>query len=217
MHFEILVEDASGKIIIDNIMDKLCSNLGGSITHRTISYKGIGRLPKNLEREIDPSRKVLLDKLPQIIRGYGKSLPKEAALVVVVDCDKKDCRNFKQELSRILDACIIKPRTIFCIAIEEIEAWLLGDRQALMQAYPNARKSVLDRYVQDSICDTWEMLANAIYSGRAKGLRSKGYPDIGIVKCEWAEKISPYMNIENNQSPSFQYFIRKIRELVRPA
>jgi len=48
----------------------------------------------------------------------------------------------------------------------------------------------------------------------SKGLKKKGYPEIGIRKCEWAEKVSPNMNIRNNSSSSFQHFVNKITEFA---
>ena len=55
---------------------------------------------------------------------------------------------------------------VFCIAIKEMEAWLLGDLNAIEAAYPQVRKTYIRSYTQDGICDTWEVLANMIYPGR---------------------------------------------------
>ena len=50
MHFEILAEDASGKIALESIMQKVLGPSGGNHTYKIISYKGIGRIPQNLKR-----------------------------------------------------------------------------------------------------------------------------------------------------------------------
>jgi len=42
---------------------------------------------------------------------------------------------------------------------------------AIKAAYPRARASVLSKYVQDSICGTWEMLADAVLTGGSKALK----------------------------------------------
>jgi hypothetical protein len=110
-----------------------------------------------------------------------------AAVIVVVDLDEKDCKTFKQELLDVLNLCLVAPTTLFRIAIEEGEAWLLGDRNAVVTAYPKARINVLDNYDQDSICGTWELLADAIYPGGSIALRKAGYPITGKAKCEWPE------------------------------
>lgn len=166
MHFEILVEDASGKIALGFILEKILGPSGQDHTYKIFSYKGIGRIPKNLRGTADPRKRILLDRLPSLLRGYGKSLRNfPSAVVVVVDLDDKDCLIFKQEMLDILNACNPAPTTLFRIAIEEGEAWMLGDPDAVRAAYPRAKDQVLNAYVQDSICGTWEKLADAVYPG----------------------------------------------------
>ena len=156
MHFEILVEDASGKIVLESAMGKILDQIGQDHTYKIFSYKGIGRMPKDLRGATDPQKRILLDRLPRLLRGYGKSLKDSpAAVVVVVDLDDKDCLVFKQEMLDILDTCNPQPLTLFRIAIEEGEAWLLGDRNAVKSAYPRAKDQILNAYHQDSICGTW--------------------------------------------------------------
>ena len=185
------------------------------------AYRGIGRLPKDLRTVEDRQNRLLLNQLPRILRGYGRSLTDSSAVIVVVDLDKRDCMAFKQELLAVLSKCNPSPRTLFRIAIEESEAWLLGDRDALKSAYPKARDSVLDGYVQDSMCGTWEVLADAIHAGGSKRLRQAGYPVAGQAKCEWARAIAPHINVDQNQSKSFQVFRDGVRSLagieLRPA
>ena len=135
----------------------------------------------------------------------------------VVDADDKDCMAFKQELIGVLNACNPRPQTLFRIAIEEGEAWLLGDRAAVKSAYPNAKDAVLNSYVQDSICGTWELLADAVYSGGSKLLKKMGYPAAGVAKWDWAGKIAPHLDIDSNGSKSFQVFrdgVRKLAEAI---
>jgi hypothetical protein len=122
---------------------------------------------------------------------------------------------FKQELLDVLEACNPAPTAMFRIAIEEMEAWLLGDRNAILTAYPKARQRVLNGYQQDSICGTWELLADAIHKGGAKALKRKGWPAPGVEKCEWAGKIGPLLGVERNRSTSFQVFRDGVRELAR--
>ena len=73
---------------------------------------------------------------------------------------------------------------------------------------------MLTEYQQDSVCGTWETLANVIYPGGAKKLKALGYPRIGEIKCEWAKKITPHIDIDGNRSPSFQKFCEGIRRLA---
>ena len=67
MHFEILVEDQSGKRALDLLVPKIVAK---PHTFRVISYRGIGHLPRNLRREIDPGKRLLLNQLPRLLRGY---------------------------------------------------------------------------------------------------------------------------------------------------
>lgn len=218
MHFEIYVEDLSGKKALDILMPKI---IGDGHTFEVFGYKGIGRkIPENLRNQTDPSKRVLLNRLPQLLRGRGRthaaySTLYSAAVIVVCDLDGECLKTFRQKLYAVLDACNPKPETRFCIAVEECEAWLLGDISAIKNAYPKVKDDVLKRYRQDSICGTWEILADALFKGGLKALKSQGYPAIGIEKSSWAENIAPHMDIDNNASPSFQYFLKKIRELIQ--
>ena len=218
MYFEILVEDKSGSIALDCIMEKILGANGSDHSWRIIGYKGIGRIPKNLRGVTDRSKRILLDQLPRLLRGYGLSLDKiglPAAVVVVVDLDDRDCMTFKQELLDVLNACDPRPRTLFRIAIEESEAWLLGDRDAVKAAYPGAKDSVLNGYVQDSICGTWEVLADAVHPGGSARLRESGYPATGAAKCVWAANIAPHLDVDGNRSRSFQVFRDGVKALAR--
>jgi hypothetical protein len=214
VHFEVLVEDKSGAIVVEALLKKIFGFTATDFTYRIHPYKGIGRLPKDLRGRTDPQKRILLDRLPQILQGYGRSLQISDAVLVVVDLDNSDCIQLKRELISILEQCHPKPNALFRIAIEEIESWFLGDLGALKKAYPHATNSVLNTYSQDSICGTWEKMADAVYFGGSAKLKPLGYPLIGEVKCDWARKISPHMDIDNNGSKSFQVFCSGVRRLA---
>ena len=215
MHFEVLSEDPSGSIALGYILEKI---LGANYTEhswRMHPFRGKGRLPNNLYEAPSPKNQQLLNNLPSLLRGLGKSLDESTSVVVVVvDLDDDDCLKFKQDLLDVLNTCNPRPRTLFRIAIEESESWLLGDRPAIKAAYPNARDAVLNDYAQDSICGTWEVLADAVHQGGAARLRQLGFPADGEAKCDWARNIAPHIDIEINQSKSFQVFRDGIRSLA---
>lgn len=202
MHIEILVEDASGEKLLKAVLPKLLGEQGNPHTWRVHSYKGIGRIPKNLKPGTDANKRILLDRLPSALRGYGKT-PGIDAVVVVVDLDRRNCEEFLAELKALAAACNPVPNTMFRLAIEEMEAWYFGDRQALTTAYPKAKVDVLNRYAQDSVCGTWELLADAIHPGGSAVIKKAGWPLPGQIKCEWAEKIGPLLEPDRNVSPSF--------------
>ncbi|MGC0268596.1 hypothetical protein ACPROK_03305 [Glutamicibacter soli] len=217
MHIDILSEDVSGKTALEILVPKIIDlNVHTFTIH---SYKGIGKLPKKLGSNGKASHRILLDQLPRILQGFGrthegwgKSFP--AAVVLVCDLDNRVLSDFVDELKSLLKQCSPAPLTVFCIAIEEGEAWLLGDIDAIMKAYPSADKNVLLSYQNDSICGTWETLADAVHVGGAANLKKQGFPASGKAKHEWAKTIAPHLDVEENRSPSFQYFRRKLNSLV---
>jgi hypothetical protein len=216
MHFEILVEDRSGKVALDILVPKI---IGEDHTSAVYAYKGVGRIPKNMKDTEDASKRILLDNLPKLLKGYGRAFagyPEDypAVVVLVCDLDWRCLHEFRHELIGILTFCSPKPETRFCFAIEEGEAWFLGDLNAIRVAYPKAKEKVLRSYENDSICGTWEKLADAVYPGSSHALSAKGWQVVGAEKSKWAEEIAPHMDIANNQSPSFCYFRGKLRELA---
>ena len=205
MHIEFLVEDSSGEKLLAQLLPQILGDQGVPHTWRLKEYKGIGRIPQGLTAKADPAKRILLDRLPKLLRAYGKA-PGIDAVVVVLDTDRRDCKKFLQELKDVAGGCNPVPLTLFRMAIEEMEAWYLGDRVALLKAYPRAKREVLDRYVQDSVCGTWELLADAVHAGGVAAIKKAGWPLPGQIKHEWAEKIGPFMSLTQNASPSFCKF-----------
>ena len=214
MHFEVLVEDASGEQALRSLLPRI---LGEKDTFKVHSYKGIGRLPTNLKANTDANKRILLDQLPRLIRGYGRTFQGEfeAVLVIICDLDNRCLREFRAEMLELLANCDPAPPTQFCIAVEEGEAWLLGDTQAVLAAFPNAKRNALSEYTNDEICGTWEKLADSLYRGGSTQLRAEGWRRIGLEKSNWAAAIAPIMNVEENSSPSFCYMRDKLRSYSR--
>lgn len=214
MHVEVLVEDASGKKFLEIILPMLWGDHGAPHTWRVHAYKGVGHVPRGLKSGADPARRVLLNRLPALLKGYDKT-PGIDAVVVVVDVDQRDCRVFLEELRQLAIDCGLRTMPMYRLAIEEMEAWYLGDREAVLKAWPGAKVDVLNRYVQDSVCGTWEVLADAIHPGGSDAIRKDGWPLPGELKNRWAEQIAPLMNIECNESPSFAKLRDGLRRLVQ--
>ncbi len=214
MHLEVLVEDQSGKALLEVLLPKLLGEQGSPHTWRLHPYKGIGKLPPKMSAAGDPAKRILLDQLQRLLNGFGKT-PGIDAVLVVLDSDRRDSKAFLKELHQLLEKCTTPPAlTHFRLAIEEMEAWYLGDREALLAAYPHAKKDVLKRYQQDSICGTWELLADAVYPGGSKALKDAGWPLPGQIKYQWAEEIGPLLEPERNQSPSFRKLCDGLRRLA---
>ena len=210
MYVELLIEDWSGKKAMDILIPIL---LGNDIIVRTHPYKGLGRIPKGLKPKTDASKRMLLGQLPRLLQGFGR-VPACKAVVVICDLDDNDKNHFLAELDNVLNSCNPRPNAVFCLAIEEFEAWYLGDLNAVKKAYPRAKNNVLRGYINDSICGTWETLADAVYSGGSKALMAKGWQAVGEQKSIWAEAISPHMNVEDNDSPSFNEMREKLCKII---
>lgn len=214
MHIEFLVEDSSGAKLLAQLVPQILGEYGAVHTWRMKAYKGIGRIPPGLSAKADPAKRMLLDQLPRVLQGYGKSSGIDA-VVVVLDTDSRECSGFLKELKSVAAKCKPAPRTLFRLAIEEMEAWYFGDSQSVLSAYPRAKREVINRYAQDSVCGTWELLADAVYPGGSAAIKKAGWPRPGEMKHEWAEKIAPFMDINKNTSPSFVKFRNGLLTLTR--
>lgn len=211
MHFQFLIEDQSTAALIDLIMKNVIRN-PNSDSFDCIPFHGIGGITKkNSVKEMRTGK--LLNDLAGYMRGFQRSLEGiPAVLFVVLDLDDNNYDWFVKELEGVAALNNITMDHVFCLAVEEVEAWLLGDELAIKAAYPKYRKSVLSSYIQDSICGTWEKLADVVFKGGVKGIKNQklNWRDVGKLKTEWALNIGKHMNYENNRSPSFQNFMNNV-------
>ena len=220
MYFQFLIEDPSGQILVERVMEKIKAVHPG-MEYSCKSFHGIGGFTRrNTVKETKDGK--LLNDLATYLAGFDRSLGamgREAAVFVVIDNDDRDTGSFRNELERVAKSRKVRIDYVFCIAVEEMEAWLLGDENAVVRAYPQAKTNVLRGYVQDDICGTWELLADAIYRGGSAKLKKDGqsYRSIGTVKCEWAGNIGEFLDIHKNRSPSFQYFVGEIEKRLSGA
>ena len=189
MHFQFLIEDYSGAVLVDKVMQKLSEE--AEFTFDIKSFKGIGGFKgKGHVKDIKTNK--LLTDLPQYLRAFDNSLQGiDSCIIVVLDNDTRDTQQFEQELELQAQKAQISIDHVFCIAVEEMEAWLLGDEKALFLAYPLARDSKYKEYVQDSICGTWELLADVVFKGGLKKFKKEcsTYREVGRYKAEWVTKL----------------------------
>ncbi len=219
MYFQFLIEDRSTEILVNHVMDKLKDQYtGNDIFWNVKPFSGIGHLQKKGNAMQQKTGK-LLNNLPRYMRGIGKALQKmpNAALIIVLDNDKRDIQQFRQELEDTAISNMVLCDYAFCVAIKEMEAWLLGDAEAIRTAYPNAKMQYIKKYEQDAICETWEVLADMVYPKGLSELRKKAgnaYTEIGKAKCEWADRIGRYLRLHGNNSPSYQHFINELEKRI---
>jgi len=213
MHLEILVEDQSGRQLVEHLIPKILGPYRSPHSWRLHHFHGVGRIPKDLEAEPDLKRRLLLDSLPKFFRGYAQ-MAEPPQVVVVVDVDDNNCTTFLADLQALAHTSAPDLRVLFRLAIEETEAWILGDLDALLEVYPKAKRGALDSYAQDAVCGTWEVLANALHPGGVAAIKKAGWPLPGQLKSTWAESIGPKMDPERNRSPSFRKFRDGLRRVA---
>lgn len=194
MRIHILVEGPSEKAFLELWLPRF---LPSHHSFKIIPHRGKGRIPGDPLRKPDPKRQGLLDQLPAKLRAYGKELRPDAdRVLVLVDLDHDDCVDLKKRLVDLVNYCNPTPTMLFRIAIEETEAFYLGDKSAIRNAFPRCKIWKMDLYVQDSICGTWELFRDVI-------------GETGEDKVEWAKQISPHLTTQwrgtlANNSDSFR-------------
>jgi hypothetical protein len=125
--------------------------------------------------------------------------------VVLRDNDGKDCIALKQ---RLRDMCVNAGRadTLVRLVCQELEAWFLGDLEAIEEAYVIPDLAAQNR-------------------GKARFRNPDELPrpsqDLAdltgdITKIERARRIAKKMVVERNTSPSFQVFVSGVSQLLTP-
>lgn len=174
---------------------------------KIIRHEGKGRLSARTSDRPLPRRTGLLDLLPATLRAYGKSLdPTTDRVLILLDLDHDSCLDLKQRLTLTLETCHPKPTALFRFAIEETEAFYLGDQVAIRKAFPDAKLKRMQNYVQDSICGTWEVFQQVI------GAKTEDKPG-------WARRMAPHLGTNwrgpaANRSLSFRHLCRALRMLA---
>lgn len=213
MRIEFLVEDSSGKKLLDEIMKKYIQEMPlFPIEYSILSYKGIGGLVKGADGRNVKAQQLLNDlpKRMKAIQAKYWGVP-AVSIVIVLDNDTRDTIRFQEDLEKLAKREEILIDHVFCIAVEEMEAWLLGDRNALRAAYANVADRISSKYSsykQDSICGTWECLADMLTKGgiakfRKRILRLLTLDDVSL---NGLKKLVVRWNYEKMCPPAFKSF-----------
>jgi hypothetical protein len=138
-------------------------------------------------------------------------------IVVLVDRDNDNCAELKAQLERLAsDAGLFTKsstdrhgrfQVLNRIAIEELEAWFIGDTEALKCAFSSLRGEPFPKsFNHPDNSGTWEHLHRFL---RSKGIYRSCYP-----KIEAARKIAPHMELSRNRSRSFRQFCQGVEALL---
>lgn len=193
MTIHLMVEGASEKWFFEGWAPRLKSPQ----EIRVHPHQGKGSFPANLNAPPDTKRRGLLDQLPAKLRGFAQTLnPRTDGVIVLVDSDDDNPITLASRIQGVAKAYCPTITVEICIATEETEAFYLCDRAALTRAYPNHDTDLVDGYVPDSICGTWELFGEVIQDDSGN-------------KVAWAEVMGKQLttNAAQSRSPSF----RKLR------
>lgn len=193
MHVDFLLEEASAEAALNLLLPKL---LPPGCTFTCIPHQG---------------KDDLLRRLPGRLKNYARLLPANADLRVVVMMDADaNCVHRKQQLEKLVAAAGLLTKTsatagqtfqvVTRLAVTELEAWFLGDREAIRAAYSRVHSKHFKGMhpVADEIPDAWETLWRV--------LKNANLYLAGKAKVEWATTIAPHLEPARNTSASFQYF-----------
>lgn len=161
MHFEILVEGQSELTALSILMPFLVGEYMEPHSWKIHKHRGIGKLPDSFDYRPNINDMTLLHQLPAKIKAYSREPMENRVVIVLLDLDSNNKNELLSKLNSIIDYCNSHIKIEFLFAVEELEAWYLGDRNALIKYNPNIKIDELHDYAQDSICGTWEVLARA--------------------------------------------------------
>lgn len=149
-------------------------------------------IPHNGKRDLEKS-------IPRKLRGWNE--PGDVRFVILHDQDTKDCVVLKRELLQLCSGT--NKRVLVRISCQEMESWYFGDVNALANAYNNPRLAELSSKKKFRIPDAIPSPKEELY---------RLIPD--HEQIAGAKLIAPYMDIENNTSISFKYFVSGVRRFA---
>jgi len=202
MQIDFLVEEPSMEVFLAALLQRRQSGLQYAI-------------------HVFQGKRDLLRKLPSRLTAYSRWLGSAQRIVVIVDCDQDDCHVLKARLEDMALGAGLATRShpradgsfsvVDRIAVEELEAWYLGDPEALRAAFPRLPENLCSgarfRNPDAILGGTWEALERL--------LRQHGYYQGGLAKMDLARRVAPHIDWTRNRSRSFQSFRQALDELLR--
>lgn len=200
MHIEMLLEEPSAEAFFAGFLPRVTPE---GTTWNLISFQGKANLLANLEKRL---------------KGYASWIPADWRIVVLVDEDRQDCRSLKSQLENAAAAAGLLTKTragnasftvLNRIAVEELEAWFLGDVEALRTAYPGVPANLAQQAKYrnpDAVGGgTWESLERVLQrAGHFRG---------GLGKIDLARTMAQHLQPSRNRSASFQCFLSGLASL----
>ena len=137
--------------------------------------------------------------LPRKLRGWRNP---NSFFLIVRDNDNGDCLKRKEKLQKIVDDCGRSERTLIRIVCQELEAWFLGDRQAMHDA------DILNINVNPA-----NLRGNPDQLNKPSRILEEHLN--GYSKLAGATAIAPCLSLDRNESTSFKATVDAIRRLAK--
>lgn len=200
IRLEVLVEEPSAEEALRLILPGL---LEGRASFKLINMRNKGRL---------------LRELPARLRGYERQIAKgeDLRIVVLVDRDKDDCSQLKKRMEAMAREAGLATKSnptkdgsfwvVNRIAVEELEAWFIGDTKALRKAFSKLPARFPSSFSHPDNGGSWERLYRFL---KQHGIYKSSYP-----KIEAARKISLHIDPLRNNSLSFRHFCSGVLSLL---
>lgn len=203
MHLEVQVEEPSAEEALQHLLPQI---IGNKATFGIINYGG---------------KRNLLTRLPARLSAYAARIQggEELKLAILIDRDDDDCHDLKACLERMAAKAGLTTKSapgptgnfvvVNRLAIEELEAWFIGDSDAIRAAFPKVgpfETKVAFRDPDGVRGGTWEALHRLL---KRHGVYRDSYP-----KIDAARRIAPHMNVSANRSASFRAFRIGVESLL---
>ncbi len=133
-----------------------------------------------------------------------RAFPSETQFIIIRDKDSDDCIKLKEKL---VDLCRKENREDILVRIvcHELESWFLGDLTALGKAF-NLKQRQIDKLQNKAKYRDPDRIAAA--KQELKKIAPEYQPLSG------SREIAQYIDLENNNSRSFQVFIQGIQKIL---
>lgn len=174
-----LLEERSMQVLLDGLLPRIMPDL----QFLCVPHEGKADLEKSIPRKL---------------RGWREP---GVRFVVVRDNDAGDCRALKR---RLTDLCAKAGRadTLVRIACQELEAWYLGEPEALALAYDDPSLATIGRQARFRDSDAVTHPSSAV---------GDLVPD--FQKVSGARQMAQHLSVERNSSVSFRRFVDGVRRI----
>lgn len=196
MHLEILLEETSMENVVQNLLSRLVSE---DQEHSWTTHPHYGKQD-------------LLKKLQKKLNAYARWIREDHRIVIILDQDRDDCIALKERiLSLCRNAGLDDSRVLVRIVVVMLEAWFLGDMEALEKVFPKLERLKLKN--------------KAIYrdpEGRPdpaddlnRELEKVSYKE-GYLKGAHSLEIAPYLSLESehNRAKSFHITVEGLKVIL---